>query len=286
MSRDLVFVIPENVKNKLIENLENIIQSKQFNFSLFLDKFICWQIKRNASIEDSEVNIKDQIIFLNKFLKSNNTLKIDNNMLPFNLVKHYLNRQNELIKELEKQSYLFKEIKGTINWRMIINLGAASIYETSILLHRNYSIPYIPGTAIKGILNHYIQYLKDKNKIMKEDYENKFIPIFGSEKDKGKIIFFDAYPILTDIKKNIISLDVMNVHYSDYYNNKGIPGDWNDPKPIFFLSLQNITFKFVLASDESNKDYLDLADKYLKKAIQEKGIGAKTSVGYGYFKLI
>jgi len=30
---------------------------------------------------------------------------------------------------------------------------------------------------------------------------------------------------------------------------------------------------------------LDVAAAWLKKALQEHGIGAKTSVGYGYFKI-
>jgi len=54
--------------------------------------------------------------------------------------------------------------------RLIVGLGDESVYETSIRLHRNYGVPYIPGSALKGITKH-IVILKIAEKLQKHDKE-------------------------------------------------------------------------------------------------------------------
>ncbi|NJE01389.1 type III-B CRISPR module RAMP protein Cmr6 [Thermococcus sp. JdF3] len=39
--------------------------------------------------------------------------------------------------------------------RLIVGLGNESVYETSITLLRNYGVPYIPGSALKGVTKAY-----------------------------------------------------------------------------------------------------------------------------------
>ncbi|ALM76268.1 type III-B CRISPR module RAMP protein Cmr6 [Thermococcus barophilus] len=39
--------------------------------------------------------------------------------------------------------------------RLVVGLGDESVYETSIRLMRNYGVPYIPGSALKGVAKHY-----------------------------------------------------------------------------------------------------------------------------------
>lgn len=41
-------------------------------------------------------------------------------------------------------------------WRMIVGLGTGSVYETGITLHHIYGFPYIPASAIKGLLRNYL----------------------------------------------------------------------------------------------------------------------------------
>ncbi len=96
-------------------------------------------------------------------------------------------------------------------------------------------------------------------------------------------MFLDAFPE-EDPK---IGLDIMNPHYPKYYSDNEAPSDWQNPVPINFLTVENATFNFALALNKKEKDrkLLDTAVNWLKKAIQEHGVGAKTSVGYGYFKI-
>ena len=100
-----------------------------------------------------------------------------------------------------------------------------------------------------------------------------------------KIIFFDAFPITSPI----LSPDIMNNHYPDYYEGgKKPPADWQSPRPILFLTVKETKFKFVLGikpkDEKDNPKLLQKAIDLLNSALKEKGIGAKTAVGYGYMK--
>ena len=54
-----------------------------------------------------------------------------------------------------RQQYPFRQVSGTVDWRLIIGLGGAHVLETSMTLHHVYGIPYIPGSAVKGMTRHY-----------------------------------------------------------------------------------------------------------------------------------
>jgi CRISPR-associated protein Cmr6 len=45
--------------------------------------------------------------------------------------------------------------QGRVVERLAVGLGAPSVLETGIALHRVYGIPYLPGSAIKGLTRHY-----------------------------------------------------------------------------------------------------------------------------------
>jgi CRISPR-associated protein Cmr6 len=115
------------------------------------------------------------------------------------------------------------------------------------------------------------------------------------QEHQGKITFFDAFP--TAPPK--IEVDVMTPHYGDYYtdneNKKGIaPTDTMSPNPIPFLTVADTPFQFLFGSkdfdikqelwelkinEETKKGTLF---DWLKSALENHGIGAKTAVGYGY----
>lgn len=213
-------------------------------------------------------------------------------------------RHKSSIKELNvsKKSIILKP-----KWRMVIGLGNESVYETSMTLHHIYGIPYIPGSALKGVIrNHIITELFEKNENGQIDLKNAeeqalkdqgFYDIFGCPKNsfynesrQGKVIFFDAFPL----SKPQIKVDIMNPHYWPYYSDsssKVPPADYHNPQPIFFLTVQNTEFKFIIGINENNviqeglfegKRPLEITYDYIKKALSESGIGAKTAVGYGY----
>lgn len=190
------------------------------------------------------------------------------------------NRQESQLKSLSR-IYDFRVIEATTDWRLIIGLGSAHVQETSMMFHHIYGIPYIPGSAVKGVLRDWVkdQKNKDKDKRKFEDEQ----AIFGSEnnneeKNRGNVIFMDAFPV-SDVS---FATEIMNPHYSEYYNSEAYPADWHHPVPINFLTVEKTKFRFIFLS--KNSDYLKKTAKWLKDIFENKGIGAKTAVGYGYFK--
>jgi CRISPR-associated protein Cmr6 len=202
---------------------------------------------------------------------------------------------NQIAQQHEKSAKNLFNTEGCLkhqnfkpDWRVVVGLGTDSVYETGITLHHIYGFPYIPASAIKGITNHYaLDMLKDENqednnnlgeyKVTKPLYDE----IFGTTKQQGKITFFDAMPISIPQLKP----DIMNVHYPDYYGGgSSAPTDTQSPRPILFLTVHETSFQFMLGCKEDDKKYLSVAFDWLKKALTEKGIGAKTAVGYGYMQ--
>lgn len=205
----------------------------------------------------------------------------------FEKITEISTRHKGLAENLFKGSFSIIETFKP-DWRVIVGLGTDSVYETGITLHHTYGFPYIPASAIKGITNHYAQDMLKVENAEQNDRLNEFkvtqelyIKIFGDTNQQGEITFFDAMP-LTPPK---IKPDIMNVHYHNYYGGEGkAPTDTQDPRPIFFLTVEDTAFQFILGcKDKESNTLLETAFGWMKNALSDKGIGAKTAVGYGYF---
>lgn len=168
-------------------------------------------------------------------------------------------------------------VDATVDWRLIVGLGSDHVQETNMTLHHIYGIPYIPGTAVKGVLRHWW---------LQEDFENdegkalcdrRFVALFGNQNQRGDVQFLDAYPDQIRFAK-----DIMNPHYAGYYSGSKPPTDDHNPVPIPFLTVERTSFRFVFLTQISG--LLDRFKERFEKALGMKGIGAKTAVGYGYFR--
>lgn len=227
----------------------------------------------------------------------------------YSFIKQLHIRHKESISKLHG----INNIKSSIfspDWRLILGIGHESVYEVSITLHHIYGIPYIPGQAVKGITRSWIiteVFAQDEREALKDKL---FCRIFGSPKEsaigehQGSVMFFDAFP--TTVPK--LEVDIMNPHYGDYYQGNEPPADYLNPIPIPFLTVSSTPFEFIIGvqkvlkitelSTEEQKSRIisecqaltagatlpELALEWLKRALTEHGIGAKTAVGYGYFK--
>ncbi|MEP9412277.1 MAG: type III-B CRISPR module RAMP protein Cmr6 [Candidatus Brocadia sp.] len=324
-----------------------------------------WSIENTKLPRDtrntiSSINIDNYSLKLNKasqFIDDKFIFfKTDRGNIELNVLPDYSNIPLKDISErqkinLELSGFACKKIENTkVDWRLVIGVGGSSVYETSMTLHHIYGIPYIPGSAIKGVLRHFIvsellandfpdDNLNIINKLIEiddievlikkgietmgnivitytdEDGQSKKIKpsqklldrvmtgwddlkkarkIFGNQGRQGNVIFVDSFPI-TPPK---IKPDVMNPHYSDYYSGKTdkngnpvSPADYLSPVPIYFLTVEDTAFDFYLAAKKKDKDIFDEKIgnfnivNWLKKALCEHGIGAKTAVGYGYLNV-
>lgn len=164
-----------------------------------------------------------------------------------------------------------------VDGSMAIGLGISSVYETGICLHHTYAVPYIPATAIKAVFR---RYLEDEGN---ESLVSSWLGFSDEETKnaaKGKITFFDAFP--TEVE---LAPDIINSHYPKWYSDgKTPPADWQSPVPVFFMSLKNAKFQIAFALKEDSKEDLEEIKTKLTQALQNHGLGAKTAVGYGFFK--
>ena len=71
------------------------------------------------------------------------------------LVKMLKERQTQQLVQFVKQGIKLYCVDATVDWRLIVGLGSENVQETNMTLHHIYGIPYIPGSAVKGVLRHW-----------------------------------------------------------------------------------------------------------------------------------
>lgn len=246
-------------------------QKSQTNASLWLDKYI-----RDQKEEGQESNAKQDLV--------NQVSKIEVSTIYENFYRDIW------VKSLEKAEMRIIETSG----RMIVGLGSESVLETSVTLHRTYGVPFIPGSALKGLAASYAHRFMDDD--WKKETTDKITkqknPIgeahklmFGSQDSAGFVIFHDALYVPNSYGKTPLRPDILTVHHQKYYQGDGTaPADWDSPVPIPLLSAQGQYLLAVSANSgdaQFDKKMAELAIEILVLALRDEGIGAKTSSGYG-----
>jgi len=200
-------------------------------------------------------------------------------------LEQFQNRQLALIDQLNGQSQCFKT-----DWHFITGMGNPHPVENGFSWHTTLSVPYLMGSAVKGLVRSWVEMNEDE--LSEEKKYKRLQKWFGSvEKDSdseqvGAFIFFDAIPE----KPPQLICDIMTPHMGKWYESGGkslksdsVPGDWHDPTPIPFLAVKNASFIFHIAPRQA-KDYKEIEDVFiaLSNALMWLGAGAKTAAGYGY----
>jgi len=171
--------------------------------------------------------------------------------------------------------------KAHVQGRLSIGLGGESVLETAISLHRTYGVPYIPGSALKGLAASYA-----RNRLAESNWGkgSKYYPVmFGDTANAGYLTFFDALYVPGTGHNNGQALwpDVITVHHPEYYQGDKPPADWDSPTPIPFLSATG-DYLIAIGGDVA---WAEKAFEILAWALAEVGIGAKTSSGYGRMEI-
>lgn len=100
----------------------------------------------------------------------------------------------------------------------------------------------------------------------------------------GQVQFHDGlYVPGSAASDHPFAVDVLTVHHKPYYDRRGTnwPNDHADPNPVAFLSVKpRIRLLFALSGPI---EWTRLAERLLTEALQEWGVGGKTSSGYGRF---
>lgn len=168
----------------------------------------------------------------------------------------------------------------TVQGRLIVGLGAESVRETSIGLHRAWGVPIIPGSSLKGLARRYLE------RQLPDEHPTKGVlraALFGSTESAGYVTFLDAWYVPRSAPGDRpLARDTVTVHHPRYYNQpqgrRRAPWDFDDPTPIPFLSARG---SFLVAVRGPDAGWATAALDLLREALADWGIGAKTSSGYG-----
>ena len=254
-------------------------EKKCQNLGLLLDKYIPKRVFEKPSRENPQAG---KAPWLLSIIKPESGKETQNNHIDAVFARNVYSRWRTMVRTMGTESFDL-----TIDWRMVIGLGGETVLETDITLHHLYGIPFIPGSALKGLTRAYVTGEIDEHKSKDIEHDDETIKhIFGWQERAGTVIFFDAMPN-GDIK---FMLDIMNPHYPDYYNslkssNTTPPTNDQSPNPVTFLTVADTTFTFALAPrNPKHKADVEIVKGWLQEALQKYGIGGKTSAGYGYFK--
>lgn len=235
---------------------------------LWLDKYIAQQLRKGKSVSTGQDTPQQKV-----FNEATNIAEPEE-------YAQFFERWEQALASAGAQTRV-----GKVQGRMVVGLGTESVLENSVALHRTYGVPYIPGSALKGLVAAYARKrLGAEWGKGSEAYE----VAFGTTDAAGYITFFDAlYKPGSGFKNRngraqALWLDVMTVHHRNYYQGKDEPpADWDNPTPISFLSATG-SYLLALAGPE---EWVQATFKILELALKEEGIGAKTSSGYGRLTL-
>ncbi len=223
--------------------------------------------------------------------------------LPGSLETQKLEQNRQFAQMLSKRPGLNVVVYGELQGRLIVNLSDSLIQNAGICLDRNTGLPFIPGSAVKGVARHAaLTRLRNGEWSIRE-----FMRVFGSsevdfrEKGelskfagevpeeertlKGGVDFIAAQPIT----EPTIVVDISNVHYPEYYQTGEIASlSKESPKPNTFPAVEKgVRYAFCIAvngMDGIDEALFAKARAVLVEAITVSGIGAKTGAGYGWFK--
>lgn len=186
----------------------------------------------------------------------------------------------------------YREVTLINSTRLLLHLGRASVLENvGLASERSTGLPIIPGTSVKGILSTWACWeanlLPDgalPETIDKRDQDRaRFASlaefIFGSNAENGstaagEIVFLGGFPLAPPK----LVLDILTPH------------ERGNPLPNPFLALDPGThWIFPLFARPRQGDAGKLLQKtadWLREALTQVGLGAKTAAGYGRFRVL
>lgn len=225
--------------------------------------------------------------------------------LPHDLVQQKLVQTKQFAEALSQHGAVV--VYAELGSRLIINLSDSLIQNAGICLDRHTGLPYIPGSAVKGVTRHVaLSHLRCGDLALDD-----FKAIFGSSESdftntgksigelsdfadglikaemtqKGGVDFLAAYPIE---KEPLIAVDISNVHRPDYYESGKVEDLAKEkPRPNTFPTVeQGARFAFFVVQNAIgvSPELFSRVREFLVEAITLCGIGGKTGAGYGWFK--
>lgn len=229
------------------------------------------------------------------------------------LANSRIRSNNRFLLDIEKSySGRSSTFVAALGGRLLINMAGGVMENSGLSLDRITGLPYIPGTAVKGVTRHTAlwEIRRETNLIKQQQILRAALAVFGfapndlarngdflwavggnqSQLDaarvgfntgtyKGLCSFLAAHPSSTENLR--IVAEVLTPHFN------------NRPQPIFFPAVEaGSEFGFAIIGqrlphlqDLRLAGLLDVAKRWLQIGLTESGIGAKTGAGYGWFHI-
>ncbi len=180
------------------------------------------------------------------------------------------------------------------SWHFASGLGLPHPLENGFAWHPTLGVPYLTGTAVKGILRGWLEEWSGETAELCQERRRRWLgePEQPGKPDRaGDLIFFDALPITAPS----LVVDVMTPHMGKWYERGDqieeidsadsaelLPGDFHSPNPVKFLVAKQPSFLVQIAArTETARAEVPAAFAEMRQALDLLGAGAKTAAGYG-----
>ena len=197
--------------------------------------------------------------------------------------------------------------------RVLLHTAAGeTVTEGTLLFHHTYGVPYLPGSALKGVARARLltmaerasderrreqlrRWADDLLGFVRETPGGR-LPASGSQADPrtqaSLVEFLDALWLPPEGQRGEapLALDIVNPHHPRYYTvqegDRVFPTDGDSPIPVERLSVApRASFLLIAEAPEDLGPWLTwLVDDVLLPALEEDGLGGWTSAGYGRFR--
>jgi len=183
---------------------------------------------------------------------------------------------DRVVKALETLGYAaIYDSRLSLMTRLAIHLRSpyTSPLELGISWDPYWNLPYIPATSLKGA----IRSSASRTNCLKD---------LGTLEEASSVVVLDAYPILCPRDRYLVTVDIINPHYRE------VEGEVSEvessPTPLAMLTVASGTaFRIaILATKRKRPACVEEALSRLVSEALRRGIGAKTSLGYGMFNVI
>lgn len=243
---------------------------------LLFDKCLdMWELTRDGVATRKQDKLRE---WREAFLKSYHRLR--RHVAP--LLERHLTARARLLQTLGGI-----RLRAVTAARLVTGLGSGHPSETGLVWHRTLGVPYLPGPGVKGLVRAWAEPERGWGQVSDP---GRVRHLFGDleEVGAGSVIFFDALPVAPPQ----LELDVMNPHYSDYYQLNEPPADYLSPNLLTFIAVApEQEFEFAVAPlpraqatpEDRERDLAEVRE-LLHGALETLGAGGKTAVGYGLFR--
>ena len=148
------------------------------------------------------------------------------------------------------------------------------------MLHPVFGFPILPATSLKGVTRAYARWVLERPE---EELDALLGTVDQEEARCGDLVFLEGSPVTPPV----LERDVMNPIFGPYYRDSKTPrANYLSPQPIFFLALgAGSSYQFGVASQSGDQTAAQEGACWLQGALCDRGVGAKTAAGYGYWIL-